>query len=316
MKKTIIKLLTFSFLIFFLLVILDVFISFSLRKSTYDELGVWNDLYDGKINSEVIIQGASRAWTHIDPAIMEEYCPQKIYNLGIDGQSVWMQYLRHQVLIEYNKKPDVIIYSLDYYMFDNRRGLYNLDQFLPFFWDSKIRSTVSHYKGFHKLDYYLPFFRYNQQLESVIYAAKIFFNPKHNYKSREKGYASRDIEWTGEFERVKEQYSEIMVPVNKEAVDHFEDFLKECINDDIRIVFIYSPEYIEGQEFVRNRKPVLNIFYRFAKKYDIPFYDYSDDPMCKNRDNFYNASHMNRKGASKFSKKLVLDLQKDNLLPK
>ena len=49
---------------------IDLFISKYLKKSNvaaFGEYSVWNDVFEGKINSDVLIYGSSRAWVHISP---------------------------------------------------------------------------------------------------------------------------------------------------------------------------------------------------------------------------------------------------------
>ena len=48
----------------------DLVISKELKKSnsyTFGEYSIWNDIYDGKINADIVIYGSSRAWVHFDP---------------------------------------------------------------------------------------------------------------------------------------------------------------------------------------------------------------------------------------------------------
>ena len=50
---------------------------------------------------------------------------------------------------------------------------------------------------------------------------------------------------------------------------------------------------------------VTELFKKFSKKYDIPFYDYSTDTLCFHKKYFYNALHLNKTGAEIFTNKLI-----------
>jgi hypothetical protein len=102
----------------------------------------------------------------------------------------------------------------------------------------------------------------------------------------------------------------IFQKIDKESVILFEKFIVDSKKRNIPIIFVYTPEYIEGQHFVSNRAEIMALYKKIAIQYNIPFIDYSSDPMCFNKDYFYNAEHLNLKGANLFSSKLATDLKK------
>ena len=58
----------------------------------------------------------------------------------------------------------------------------------------------------------------------------------------------------------------------------------------------------------------MNLYSHYSKKYQIPCYDYSNDTICFQKKYFYNASHLNRKGAELFTHQLVNTLQHDEIV--
>ena len=54
----------------------------------------------------------------------------------------------------------------------------------------------------------------------------------------------------------------------------------------------------------------MNLYRQFAKKYDLIFLDYSNDPISYNKSLFYNSNHLNAEGSEIFSKKLAADIKK------
>ncbi len=89
----------------------------------------------------------------------------------------------------------------------------------------------------------------------------------------------------------------------------FNQFIKEIKEEDIDLIFVYGPEYIEGQDFVKNRNEIFSIYEEISNKEKIPFFNYSDDNMCFDKLLFYNSQHLNKKGANKFTEELIKDLQ-------
>jgi lysophospholipase L1-like esterase len=58
----------------------------------------------------------------------------------------------------------------------------------------------------------------------------------------------------------------------------------------------------------------MALYRKYADDYQIPFFDYSNDSLCLNKELFYNTTHLNKKGADLFSKKLASDLRTGDIL--
>lgn len=72
---------------------------------------------------------------------------------------------------------------------------------------------------------------------------------------------------------------------------------------------VYTPEYIEGQEFTKNRSDIIQLFQEKSEQYQFPFLDYSNDTLSYDKQYFYNAMHLNKTGAELFTDKLIEDIQ-------
>lgn len=310
MKKFGLTILLFCIPLFILAGLGDYYINKTLKKSKYKYFVVWNDLVSGNLNSEIVIYGTSRARAHINSKIVEDSLKLSTYNLGIDGYTFNMEYCRHKLVLERNKKPSYIIQTLDYHMLGKTDKLYQYEQFFPFFDSETILKTIKTYKGFNWWDYHLPLVRYYGSKEQIFSAMNILFRPSHNKGNRYKGFYNFNQSWTKDFEKVKKTKKYIFQKLDKESVILFEKYLADMKRKAISVIFVYTPEYIDGQSFVSNRAEIMKLYKRLAVKYDIPFIDYSSDTMCLNRDYFYNAEHLNLKGANLFSRKLASDLKK------
>jgi len=174
---------------------IDVFISRNLKKSNSfaeGEYPVWNDVIDGKVNSDLVIYGSSRAWVHIDPAMISDSFKISAYNLGIDGHSFTLQYLRHSMLLQHNKKPKIILYSLDLFTFRKRDDLYNLEQFLPYMlYNKQIRDATIGFKGFNLWDYEIPLVRYYGLTDALKTARDMYTKCSRNFCRSAKPIASK-----------------------------------------------------------------------------------------------------------------------------
>ena len=128
-----------------------------LKNSNYLDFEQWNNIYNGSINSEVIILGSSRAWKQVNPAILSDKLNLSCYNLGMDGYQIPMQIKRFEIYSNYNKRPKLVVQILDHFSFTKRSNLFNMDQFLPYFDDTSLVSEIKQYEGYSWPDYYLPY---------------------------------------------------------------------------------------------------------------------------------------------------------------
>lgn len=292
----------------------DIIFSNSLKRGHHaqGEYSTWNDLLEGKINSEILIYGSSRAWVQFSPKIISNELRRSCYNLGIDGHSFWLQNLRHKKILKLNTRPKYIIYSVDYNTLRNS-GFYNSDQFLPYMlFDKDIKDYTSSLGVYSIFDYYIPLIRYRGKIDAIKQALKNMIIEPNRELRRQRGYKGIVREWGDDLENAKKKFSSYSIEMYKPYVKLFDEFLQECENQDIKVILVYAPEYIEGQKFIDNRVKFVKLFEFYATKYNIPFFDYSKDEVSYDKKYFYNSTHLNKKGAELFSEKLSFDLIKTN----
>lgn len=318
MKKFLVKLSLFIAPIFLLPYFFDVFISKNLKNSNRlaeKEYPTWNAIYEGKVNSDLLIFGSSRAWIHIDPTMITDSLGISSYNLGIDGHNFWLQNLRYRELLKHNKKPKYIICSLDYFTLKKNKDLYNSEQFLPYMlWNQEVKEATISYNGFSSIDYEIPLLRYYGNYDAVETALRFSLGRLSNPITRVKGYQGRAEIWNSDFDNAKASMKSLEVTLDKATIVLFENFLKECKSNNIKLIFVYTPEYIEGQKFVSNREQIMGLYKKFSKEYQIPFYDFSNDSISYQKKYFYNASHLNKIGSQLFTKKLIDKLKSSDVL--
>ena len=306
--------------IFLLGYFFDVFISKNLKNSNRfaeKEYPTWNAIYEGKVNSDLLIFGSSRAWIHIDPTMISDSLGISSYNLGIDGHNFWLQDLRYRELLKHNKRPKFIICSLDYFTLKKNKELYNSEQFLPYMLRNKdIKNSTISYEGFSTIDYEIPLLRYYGNYNAVETALRFSLGRLSNPITRVKGYQGRDEVWNSDFDNAKASIKRLEVTLDKPTLVLFENFLKECKSNNIKLIFVYTPEYIEGQKFVSNREQIFGLYKKFSEEYQIPFYDFSNDSISYQKKHFYNASHLNKLGSQLFTKKLIDTLKSSDVLSK
>ena len=286
----------------------DIILSNTLKKSkTYasGEYATWNNLYQGKINNDIVIYGSSRAVVQIDPRIVEDSLQRSCYNLGIDGHNFWLQYFRHKELLTYNRQPTVIIHSLDVTTLTERGDLFNSDQFLPYMlFDEEIQLNTNDYNFFSAWDFKVPLVRFLGKGRAMLHATKLLFGGQPDSVGRTNGYQAQWQGWNADLEIARKRLSSYTIELDTNAISLFRNYLRECRDQSIRVILVYTPQYIEGQDFIQNKESILNIYRSLAKEHDVPFLNYSDDPICQSKAYFYNSGHLNKDGSALFTRKL------------
>ncbi len=101
----------------------------------------------------------------------------------------------------------------------------------------------------------------------------------------------------------------IELRIDKEVQNLFDKFLFDCKTNNTNVIVVYAPELKEMQNMEKNRGDFVKKVEEMTNQYNFTFLDYSEAPINYNQTYFQNSRHLNRKGASNFSKLLANDLQ-------
>jgi hypothetical protein len=73
--------------------------------------------------------------------------------------------------------------------------------------------------------------------------------------------------------------NDISYPIDAAAVAKLEEIVDVSQRAGADVLFIYSPEYIEAQALVVNRREIFAAFQSLAQRRGVRFWDYSDSPL-------------------------------------
>lgn len=290
---------------------LDLIISSLIKNETTfadGEISIWNDIYNGKINTEILILGSSRAWKHINPMILEKKINKSAYNIGSDGNHFILQYFRYKKYLQNNLPPKIVIHSIECGTLVRNEELFNDNQYLPYMlFDSQMKNMTRGIIGFENFQYYIPFARYYGK-KNVITRPLVNIT-MNTFQDRVKGYMGQDSHW--DVKNIKKKtVKKTTLIIDKEYLIQYENFIKDCLKRKILLILVYSPEFKLGQNHIKNRDKFIQIYKQLSRKYNILFFDYSDNFICFKRNYFFNNSHLNRNGADLFSQVLARDIKK------
>lgn len=310
MFKFIIKLALLAIVLFMTLFIIDFVATEGLKKNTSNIYVVWNKIYDGKIDSDLIINGSSIAEVQISPKILDSTLTISSYNLGMSGYSFLMQKARYDVFLEHNKRPDIIIQIVGDGTFDKKAGLFQLDQFLPYLDDPIITNITQKYEGINFSDYNIPFFKYSGKFKTVTKGVASFCNVEFLTSNKYKGYASNDFKWDSRFDDFKKKNPKgKKINISDSIVNLFESYINTETQKGTEMFIVFTPTFTELEKYMVNRGEIIKLYKSIAEKHNVTFLDYSNSDLSLKKELFYNANHLNKKGAELFTRKLSLDIK-------
>lgn len=298
------KLAAFAGLIVAVAFLLHALISMGLRRIETSSFGVSNQIVDGRINADILISGSSRALTHYDPRIISRETGLSAFNIGLNGSQTDMQLARLKVYLRHNNAPVILIQNIDIFsMQTTHNEVYDPAQYVPYL------DQDDFYRELQKIDpniwksKYIPLYGYTADdlrftwVEGLLRLVGINKTEDHF-----NGFKPRDATWTEDFDRLKAKNPNGMkFEIEPEGLSTLEELLSLCRNRNIKVIMVYSPEYIEMQQLTRDRAAAFKRFEKLAQQFDAEFWDYSASEISSQQANFYNSQHLNSLGAEKFS---------------
>lgn len=303
MKQFIKHIISFGVALMGFLIMCDAVTTYAFHQKQTRKYAVWNDILHIDINADVLVIGNSRAWCMYSPVILDTVLNTNTYNIGFDGSCFDRQVARYDIYRHYQKtKPKCIIQNVEYFTLDRTEG-YEREQFMPYMMYHYFRKRIQDAADFSFGELYIPMYRYyvNNFYED--------YN-KFDYVVN-KGYYAREIGWDGSKLDDTEPYIQ---KVDSNSLSLFIDYIERTKQEGIALVLVIAPSYKEVSNVVLNMDKIHQLYYDISKKYYIPLLDYSDSYISQDTIYFYNASHLNKKGAELFSVRLAHDLDSLNII--
>ena len=305
MKRFLVKVLLIVAALLIPLYIADHLLTKDYRSRDYYPFSTWTDLVDGQLNSDLWILGSSRALHQYNPKIFDNNLNVSCYNLGCNAQFLFLDLQCYEIAKAYNPKPKYILLDIAWPSLTMEEAPISLYFYMPYIYKRRFRRIIKDNKTISSAYLYIPCYRYLSEKASDI-------SYKNDSSPEYKGYKAKYCNWIAlEMNSV----DSVKYSCEPKAVALLESFIQECKKDTIFVILIHSPMYYEGFEKIQNNDKMLNLFQNIANRNNVPFLDYTKDPICYDTMNFYNAMHLNAHGADLFSTKLAHDLDSLGLIP-
>jgi hypothetical protein len=287
--------------------------NYGLKRIKTSKFGTINRVVRGEVNANIIISGSSRALCHYDPVVLQKIAGRSAYNLGMNASQTDVQLAMLKVYLKHNFKPQLIVQNLDLFSFEvTQKGqIYDPALFVPYLNEIDLYQTL---RGIDPNVWkwkYIPLYGYTVEDMRFTWMVGLLgcigINGKEDYVL---GFNPRQASWNKDFENFRASAGDgVTYRIDSKGVETVRDLIKLCRSNDIPLIFVYSPEYIEMQGIEKNRGEILAKFRQICKDTIVPFWDYSESPICARRDYFNNSQHLNAKGAEEFSTDLAKRLR-------
>ena len=308
MKKFLTRFAIWIVIAFVLALLADVMITVGLRKTAVRKYVVWNDIHRGDIDADLVVLGNSQAWCSYNTYIMDSMLNLNSYNLGIDGHSLEFQLIRYETYQRFNPCPKVVLLNVcffgTFYIMSDEQ--YEREQFFPYMTDATLMETVAKKKHITWVDRYVPLYRYFGYRDEVEMGMSSFFG-KTGFPDGDfhKGYRGNEYDWNSSGVLLDSVMSS---SIDMRLAVDLDRFAKNCCKEDVKLVFVKYPICYPVVERVENLHQSDSIIEAISKKYNIPVLDYYYSDITKDATNYYNYTHLNKKGSELFTMELCHDL--------
>jgi hypothetical protein len=255
-------------------------------------------LLDGKIRSDIIILGSSRALNNYNPAVIDSVTGKSCYNLGVSGSNVLFHETMLDLVLSQPDLPELIIYNVDDYgALCKMDGIvYRKDVLYPYVDEPFISDAVSRDSGKNKwVSRWSASYRHNVNFINAL---------KYLSDGREAAdYSTTNFDANGANlllmrteDRVPQYGSQRalkqMPPLEQNHVDALRRIISKCRDQNVDLLLSLPPLYMPST-------PGFEDALRSLVGKNVHIVSYADSLM--DATDFFNTDHLNKSGARKFS---------------
>ena len=304
MKQFLIRIGIYAILILICFIVLDLVISNMFRryisKDSITYAG-WNHVFDDTTNFDVVVCGNSRAMVQYNPQLIDTLLNVNSINLGINGSAINRQMVKFKYFMNNHKSPKLLIQNIDIFTMKKTIG-FEREQYYPYFYNRIFVDDIDIDECYSYQEKNIPFWRY-LGMYHILKDLKT--------DSIYKGYKIEPRLWNAsELDKI----TEIKIEINNTMVERYRNFLQECINREILVLFVHAPYYHEVLKKCSNIEEYTTLWQDLSKEFSIPILDYTLDSICYDTTYFFNGTHLNSIGADRFTMNLAYDIDSLGLL--
>ena len=283
------------------LFLLQYLVDSGLQKTFDNDYGDWNSLLEGKIKDPMVFLGSSRADCHFDPILIQQKTGIPSYNLGFPAASLRFQRIKWKSYLEHNN-PKIVIQNIDLHALWDKNGP-DKKSYLPYYNDTVLFDELEKTDHTVSIEKWIPMSKYRGFEEVMLKGIRSAFGKKFS-RDKIKGYHRHEQSWNSDFEIFKKanngkpDYSDYDFA---SGITELKELINDCKQRKAKLILVWTPAYYELNElqepyFSKMKAEISTL----AQQNNIPFWDFSNGVVSRDKKYFYNAFHMNNKGVAHF----------------
>jgi hypothetical protein len=264
-------------------------------------------LINGEINKDIIITGSSRGSRDILAMRIEDKTGLSSFNLCYPGSNVEFHEFILRTLVKFNKPPKIVLLVVDDYseFFYEESIIFRKDRLYPLVKYSYVLQELIN-RG-DKDQFFSEFFILNRLNKANFDLRKKSFSPLDTILN----CGSMPISWQRGGRNWHSNMIEKEYQTNNEVPEKvlaYKELVKICDSNNIRLVVVFPPNYQIHNSLFENRIRQLS-----GNKASFYIYN-TENPIYRNKEYFYDESHLMRNGAEVFTDEIILFLKDKNNL--
>lgn len=299
MKKFILKTIVLAIIVIGIDFLVGKTCSFMMTHVVGGDTKRMNTIAD-ELKDDFVIFGSSRAIHHYDPLIIQDSLGMDCYNAGRNGNGIIFSYGQYKLLSS-RYHPRIIIYDVEinFDLTDDDKTKY-LDWLKRYYERPGIDSIFWSVDKTMRFKMLSQMYRYNG---TIISFASDCVNPMQDDI---KGYRPLDGEMKYEPMAKANDEKENEIVYDSLKLAYWQRLVTDCKNSGTTLVFALSPLYKAKPQDAEKFRLLIDM----AKKNGIPFINhYADTTYSTKREYFEDSYHMNRQGATAYTKAVIKEIR-------
>lgn len=317
MKKFIKKVLLFLIILFVSSLLLQQTIFIIAGEINVGEFGVMNKIVGGEINADILISGTSRAFVGFNPNEINKVTGLKAFNIALNKSRLAIQLPLLKTYLKHNKKPKILIQELGLETLTLDNEVYAPYKYLPYLYEEELFQGLSKIDSDFWMHKYIPLTNlvYFNTFFQKIFFKEIFLTLNEGKDYLKEGFYPHENVWTLNEEEFLKQPRGIYFMHTEEGRKYLLEIIQICSRQNIKLVFVTTPFYYKIKKpLERYGKKMIKTYTEISDRYNVPYLNYIEIPLSKEKKYFYNFTHLAKNGAKEFSNIISRDLIKYNIL--
>jgi hypothetical protein len=250
-----------------------------------------------KTTADVIIIGSSAARHNYDPQLFQRALNMPCFNAGMDGNSIFYNYAVLKCMLK-RYSPKVVICDFGATEFRKDPGDYDqLSVLLPYYkTHPEIRAIVDLKSPYEKVKMLSRIYPFNSLFASILMANSEY---KKETRTDIEGYVPIARVWN---ESMKDGATFVNCDPDSNKIILYQSFIRDCIKSKLKLYIVCSPLFIKPN--YENHSVQLG--QSLARENNVSFFDFSrDSAILGNPGLFADISHLNQKGSTLFTNRVI-----------